>query len=234
MYEQHIIIDFEMNPVARNNKNVREALPREIVEIGAVKLNSKNEIEDRFNYYVKPEYNTAITAFITRLTGISTSDVEGAVSLRTALRMLEEWIGYSHETRIYSWSDSDLLQIQTECTYKQIDIPNNLNHWIDFQKEYSCRMGLDVSYEQMALHAAAEQFGIIMDKNHSHSALYDAEITAELLIPVLTGEYRKQADIIRSIVKKETDRELCTIGDACGAVLQQLLYKMQTQPEFAR
>lgn len=234
MYEQHIIIDFEMNPVARNSKNVREALHREIIEIGAVKVNNKNEIEDRFNCYVKPEYNTAITAFITRLTGISTSDVERAVFLRTALQMLEEWIGYSRKARIYSWSNSDLLQIQTECTYKQIDIPNNLSHWMDFQKEYPRLMGLDVSYEQMGLHAAAEQFGIIMDKNHSHSALYDAEITAELLIPVLTGEYRKQADIIRSIVKQETDHELYTLGDACGAILQQLLHKMQIQPEFAR
>ena len=234
MYEQHVIIDFEMNPVARNNKKVREVLHREIIEIGAVKLNNNNEVESQFNCYVKPEYNTAITTFITRLTGISTSDVEKAVSLRTALQMLEEWIGYAQETRIYSWSDSDLLQIETECTYKQIDIPNNLKHWIDFQKEYSRVMGLDISYEQMALHAAAEQFGIIMDKNHSHNALYDAEITAELLIPVLTGKYRKQADIIRNIVKKETDHELYTLGDACGAVLQQLLHKMQTQPEFAR
>lgn len=190
-----------MNPVARKNKKVREVLHREIIEIGAVKLNNNNEVESRFNCYVKPEYNTAITTFITRLTGISTSDVKKAVSLRTALQILEEWIGYAQETRIYSWSDSDLLQMETECTYKQIDIPNNLKHWIDFQKEYSRVLGLDISYEQMALHDlhdAAEQFGIIMDKNHSHNALYDAEITAELLIPVLTGEYRKQADIIYS------------------------------------
>lgn len=218
MYQQYIVIDFEMNPVARNNKDVREVLHREIIEIGAVKLNNNNEIEDRFNCYVKPEYNTAITAFITRLTGIETSDVEGAVLLRTALRMLEEWIGYSIETKIYSWSNSDLIQVQSECKYKQIDIPNNLQHWMDFQKEYSHLMGLDVSYEQMALRRAAEQFGIIMDSDHSHSALYDAEITAKLLIPMLTGEYRKQADIIRSIVKTENDHELCTIGDTCGAV----------------
>ena len=38
MYEQHIIVDFEMNPVAKKNSKVRKHLGNEIIEIGAVKL----------------------------------------------------------------------------------------------------------------------------------------------------------------------------------------------------
>lgn len=89
MYDYHIVIDFEMNPVAKNDKAVQSHLHREIIEIGAVKLNGKNEIGDQFKCYVRPEYNTAITIFITRLTGISTVDAEKGLSLNEALQLLD-------------------------------------------------------------------------------------------------------------------------------------------------
>ena len=47
MYDQHIILDFEMNPVSKKNKEARRGLSREIIEIGAVKLNSKYEVVDK-------------------------------------------------------------------------------------------------------------------------------------------------------------------------------------------
>ena len=218
---------------AKNNTAVRTHLQREIIEIGAVKLNRSNEIVDQFKCYVRPEYNTTIATFITRLTGISTADVEKGLSLPDAILLLDDWIDLSGKAKIYSWSNADLLQLQSECDYKQISIPDSLKDWQDFQKEYSTLMGEDVCHEQMALHRAAEQFGIVMDEKHSHSALYDAEITAELLIMFLTGEYRKQAEILRSTVKKDSGYVSFTIGDACGMVLQQLLYQFQSQPEFA-
>lgn len=38
MYEQHIIVDFEMNPISKENVEARNILYSEIIEIGAVKL----------------------------------------------------------------------------------------------------------------------------------------------------------------------------------------------------
>lgn len=54
MYDQHIILDFEMNPVSKKNAAARAELKREIIEIGAVKLNSKYEVVDRFSCFIKP------------------------------------------------------------------------------------------------------------------------------------------------------------------------------------
>lgn len=61
MYEQHIIIDFEMNPVSSKNRDVRKELRNEIIEIGAVKLDRYNRIVDRFSCLIKPQYNEEIT-----------------------------------------------------------------------------------------------------------------------------------------------------------------------------
>lgn len=54
MKTQYIILDFEMNPVAKQNKEARSRLHREIIEIGAVKLDSNHNIVDKFSCYVKP------------------------------------------------------------------------------------------------------------------------------------------------------------------------------------
>lgn len=229
---QYIVMDFEMNPVAKNNKDARIHLHREIIEIGAVKVNADNKIVDRFKCYVKPQYNCRITPFITQLTGISSFDVCAAYSFEDAIAAVESWIGYDAPAQIYSWSQSDLKQLQNECTYKQVDLPDNMNDWVDFQSLYADVMGFGDQNRQMSLHRAAEQFGIMMDEKTSHSALYDAEITAELLITVLSGEYKQQAELLHNCVLQESDKCGYSIGDTCGGILQQLLQQLNGKQDY--
>ena len=54
MYDQHIVLDFEMNPVAEENIDRRAHFYSEIIEIGAVKLNDRYESVDKFSCLVKP------------------------------------------------------------------------------------------------------------------------------------------------------------------------------------
>ena len=231
MYEQHIIVDFEMNPVAKKNSKVRKHLGNEIIEIGAVKLDNNNRIVDRFNCLIKPMYNEDISGFITRLTGIKTGNVKKSYDFETALNKFELWIGEG-KTRIYSWSDADLRQLRRECSFKKLGIPSNMRRWMDFQAVYPRVMGLDSS-QKMSLELAAQWSGVLVDKKKAHRALYDAEVTAELLIPVLTGEYKKQAAIIKST------REVCAntgfvLGDVCGDMLQQFTKRSSNEMQFAR
>lgn len=237
MKTQYIILDFEMNPVAKQNKEARSRLHREIIEIGAVKLDSDHNIVDKFSCYVKPQYNAEINPFIRNLTGISTWEVCTASYFEETIAQLEEWIGYDHATTVYSWGQTDLDQLKKECAYKQVMLPGNMSDWVDFQAVYSDAMEFTDEYGQMSLHTAAEQFGISMDEKASHSALYDAEITAELFIPVLTGEYRCQADLLHNTVLKEIDKSGFTLGDSCGAILREFLMQMDTETQelaFAR
>ena len=231
MYEQHIIVDFEMNPVAKKNGEVRKHLSNEIIEIGAVKLDSNNQVVDRFSCLIKPKYNEDIASFITGLTGIKTGSVKKAYDLKTALNKFALWIGEG-KTRIYSWSDTDLRQLQSECSFKNLSIPANMRRWMDFQVVYPRVMDLDRS-KKMSLTDAAQWYGVFVDKKKAHRALYDAEITAELVIPLLTGEYKRQAAILKP------SREVCTntvftLGDACGDVFRQFLAMSNNEVQFAR
>ena len=228
---RRIVIDLEMNPVSKGLKTVRANLSREIVEIGASMIDEQDKIVDEFHCLVKPDFNTSIVPFITNLTGITYYDVVSAASLEKALNQLERWIGYDCETFIYSWSSADLQQMTKECEYKGIHMPPNMTQWIDFQSEYYRVMELDSTCRQLSLHKAAEQFGIIMDERKSHSALYDAKITAELLIPILNGDYREQREYLRKTTAVELEDHSFTLGDACGNVLKQFLLQMQMSEE---
>lgn len=175
MYDCHIILDFEMNPVSKKNVAARAELKREIIEIGAVKLNAEYEVVDTFSYFIKPEYSAGVTDYITRLTGIRTSDVSRAANYGEALEIFNTWIG-TGKNRIYSWSNSDLRQIVMECEYKNVKFPTNITRWVDFQLLFPRLMGLNHNV-QMSLHDAANWYGAEIDCKLAHRALYDAEVT---------------------------------------------------------
>lgn len=103
MYDQHIVLDFEMNPVTKNFEEAYKLMHREIIEIGATKVNNNGEVIDTFSCFVKPEFSSDVAGYITRLTGIKTTDVYQEASLADALQSFSEWIG-AQKTRIYSWS----------------------------------------------------------------------------------------------------------------------------------
>ena len=231
MYDQHIIVDFEMNPVSKKNGEVRVHLRKEIIEIGAVKLDSHNRIIDRFSCLVKPQYNEDIVYFITSLTGIKTSNVKKAYNFESALSEFSNWIG-DGKTRMYSWSDTDLQQLREECTYKNVVFPKNMSRWVDFQVLYPRVMNLNKS-KKMSLSEATQWYGISIDKKKVHRALYDAEITAELVIPVLSGEYKKQVRLLNAYRDNDYSSSF-TLGDACNDVFRKFMSVSSNEIQFAR
>ena len=122
-----------MNPVSKKSPEPRALLRKwEIIEIGAVKLNPRYEVVDKFNIFIKPEYNSTITNYITKLTGIHISDVSDAMSFEDTLVELYAWIGEGRN-RVDSWSNTDFKQIEVECEYKNVEFPVNITRWVDFQ-----------------------------------------------------------------------------------------------------
>lgn len=228
MYSYHIVLDLEMNPVSKEHKNAYENLRQEIIEIGAVKLDEHLEIVDTFDCFVKPEFNYQITPYINKLTGIKSSSAMNAESFATALKDFEAWIENGADTRIYSWSDNDLIQLKTECEFKAVAFPKNMKRWLDFQKVFPRLMNLSNKGKHLALSEAIKYFDIEIDSKKVHSALYDAEITSKLLVPVLNGEYKQQVKCVYDFTHSY-DESMNTLGDTCGGVLKQLLEQMQAE-----
>lgn len=217
-----------MNPVSKEYKSVYQNLRQEIIEIGAVKLNKNLEIVDTFDCFVKPEFNYQVTPYINKLTGIKSSFAMNAELFETVLNNFVTWIGTDSDTRIYSWSDNDLIQLKNECNFKKITFPQNMKRWLDFQKVFPRLMNISNRGKRMALSEAIKYFDIESDPKKVHNALYDAEITSKLLVPVLNGEYKQQVNCIYDFTHL-SDESNNTLGDTCGGVLKHLLEQMQAE-----
>lgn len=113
-----------------------------------------------------------------------------------------------------------------------MDVPTNMHRWMDFQVVYPRVMVLDRS-KKMSLADAAQWYGVFVDKRRAHRALYDAEITAELVIPVLTGEYKKQVTVLKTS-RDSKENSGYTIGDACGDIFRQFMTMTNNELQFAR
>ncbi len=188
---QHIFVDFEMNPILnaqirtrikKFKKSAKPATSNEIIQIGAVRLDSDYNVRDSFCCLVKPEYNT-IESHIKNLTGISDSMVKGADMLNVAFGNFQRWIG-DDETRIYAWSDADELQFKNECLmkgiFKEAPLPFQ-RKWMNFQRVYARILGVgEKTQYQLSLMNALDMAGIPFD-GVQHNALDDAKNCAELL-----------------------------------------------------
>ena len=224
MYDFHIILDLEMNPVSNDNRAAFKSLRKETIEIGAVKLDKDFNIIDKFNIFIKPQYNHQVTPYITKLTGIVSPDTMKAPYFEEAFGEFVNWIGNTGRIRVYSWSDNDLHQFKNECSFKGVKFPDNMKRWLDVQRVFPRMMGLYNDRRQIALKEAVQYFNIQIDTKKVHNALYDSELTTELLVYLLNGEYKKQVECMNSFTRSEPGSN--TIGDLFGGELAELLKQL--------
>ena len=221
MYDTHIFLDFEMNPIPREFREERSICRNEIVEIGAVKLDRDYRLTDRYSRFVKPRYGP-IASRITQITGITDADVAQAPSFEEAMEDFAAWIG-AGRGRIYSWSMSDPRQLWDESWLKEYPLPWQLNQrWMDFQAVYTRLIGLSQPLSlKNAVGAANYRF-----EGEAHRAVHDAENSASLLTLVKEGRLKEQADAVWAALHPEHSGASLA-GTASGDKLQALLERME-------
>jgi len=173
-----IFIDLEMTYLSKKQRKLNPAYVNEIIEIGAVKLDEENTIVDAYKKYVCPEISTEITEYITRLTGITTEMVTGQPYIKDVIADFADWCGDDY--MVYAWSDHDLVQVQKELEFKEIEAPEKVKwlmaHWADFQKEFGELVHIKRSIKLSdAIDLIGEDFF-----GKAHDALTDAYNTAML------------------------------------------------------
>lgn len=210
---EHIFLDFEMNPIPRENTEARAVVLSEIIEIGAVRLDENYQLTDRFSLHVRPVLNV-VQPNITALTGITQADVEEAPPLEEALHQFTDWIG-EKPVRIYSWSNTDEKQLLRECRLKEIELPRQFRRWMDFQRIYTRLLGLSrrspLSLKN-ALGASESDF-----EGSQHSAVADAENSASLLTLVKDREaFAERTKVVLELMGKAPAPAGTTLGDLFG------------------
>lgn len=208
---KHVVVDLEMNPVSREFREVRRKLNEEVIEIGAVRLDENFQQEAEFQCYVKPEYGP-IKKHITSLTGITQAMVADKKTYAACFQDFVDWVG-EEETKIYSWSMSDIKQLRSECRYKLPDFDIGwLNaRWGDLQQEFDDRLGLHNSLAlKHALGAMDHKF-----EGTQHTALADAINTSAIL--TLMQDDAKFKETMKPVLEilQPKDDLASSIGDLC-------------------
>lgn len=173
----YIIFDLEWNN-AYNYKTKKGI--NEIIEIGALKLNSNLEVVDSFKQLIKPRLSRKLGSRFKKLTHITIEEIrEKGVDFNDAFNDFSRWCG-NDDNVFLSWSNSDLhTLISNFKKFKGTSTIEFMKKYADAQKYcMSFIEGLPDNMNQIGLTNCAEAFGINIDDISFHRALDDCYVTA--------------------------------------------------------
>ena len=134
-----MIWKWNQSPLGKKDKNQR--IPFEIIEIGAVKLNSDRQQTDSFHRIIRPQVYTWIHDSIHEVTHIDYKDLLDGVTFPQAAREFLEWCGTDYV--FCTWGNQDLTELQRNLKYYDMLclLPGPV-YYYDAQKLFSCSMNI--------------------------------------------------------------------------------------------
>ncbi|MBQ2391338.1 MAG: exonuclease domain-containing protein [Clostridia bacterium] len=172
-----IIFDLEWNS-AEDKKNKR--FVNEIIEIGAVMLDSRFCEISSFSQVIKPSLSTKLNKYVKNLTHISEEELSTAPKFSQVIAEFSAWCKCSQSVFL-TWSNADLYALTDNySTFLNKDRIEFITRWCDLQK-YASRFIKRDNKNQISLSVAAEYFGIDTSNFEFHRALDDSRACAEIL-----------------------------------------------------
>lgn len=178
----YLIFDLEWNNTFGRDVNMNE-----IIEMGAVLLDSDLAELGRFSTFVRPRIARKLNSRTKKLTHISNEDIQNGVPLKRAIEDLKEFIG-PEETTALSWGDTDLRVLIENLKYffHTERIPF-LDNYLDLQLYYHSQTNRPMN-QQASLAHAAESLNIDPEKYALHRALDDSLLSADCFRSIFSGE----------------------------------------------
>ena len=175
----YIILDLEWDAAFCKLKN---RFVNQIIQIGAVKLDSNFSVVDRFNQLVRSSLSPNLTKRFTELTGISDDDMLNGLPLKQAVINYNSWVG--EDTVTVTWSNSDLYAIiDNTNTFLKDGLTFKIEKYADLQsyvQNYLRGLGIEI-VNQISLSDAAQKLDISTDNFDLHTALDDSQLTEDIL-----------------------------------------------------
>ena len=175
----YIVLDLEWNQSPSGKEDSVEHLPFEIIEIGAVKLDSQFREVDSFHCLVKPAVYQELHFKITEVTHMDMNELEQeGESFPKAMESFLSWCG-GEPIRFCTWGSMDLTELQRNIVYHGLEnpFPRPLLY-LDIQKLYSLQYGDGKT--RLSLDMAVKQQGM-EEEGPFHRALEDACYTGRIL-----------------------------------------------------
>ena len=175
---EYIIFDLEFNQGfdRKLNKTIsNEKCPFEILQIGAVKLDSDLDMIDTFNTFIKPNIYKEIHPFIKKMTNITNEDVKNAPNFCEAFNMFKSFMG-NEKNILCVWGNGDLKELYRNIKYYNLSTENLSNTYINVQHHASIYFN-NPTGKSIGLQNAITLLELNQDKSY-HNALNDAYYTS--------------------------------------------------------
>ncbi|HMO38322.1 MAG TPA: 3'-5' exonuclease [Saprospiraceae bacterium] len=92
------------------------SLVQEIIEIGAVRINSYGEVEGTFNSFIRPKLNPRLSVFCQELTSIRQEDVDRARTFPAVVEDFQDWAEiFDEDYLLCSWGSFDKKMLINDC-----------------------------------------------------------------------------------------------------------------------
>ena len=173
----YIVMDMEWNQPWPGSPSSKKVLPvnirGEIIQIGAVRINEEQFVEDEFQIMIKPKYYRHLNRRVSKLTGIKEAKLrEEGVSFPEAIELFRRWCGEDIVFLTWGFDDIGILRENLRLFGLEEDWTER---WFNAQMIFNAQT--DGSTSQKALKTAMEMFSIEATRP-AHDALGDAYHTA--------------------------------------------------------
>lgn len=112
----YIILDLEWNQGNEQREKQLKELPFEIIEIGAVKLNSRMEICDSFHELIRPQVYKEMHYMTKKLLQLDMDELQDGRAFPEVIRGFLAWCG-TEEFMFGTWGPQDLTELQRNMKY---------------------------------------------------------------------------------------------------------------------
>lgn len=172
----YIILDLEWNQADDLKTKLESELMFEIIEIGAIKLNSERQEIGRFHELIKPQVFNRMNQVTGELIHISMKELQNGRNFDEVVRDFLSWCGSDYI--FCTWGSLDLTELQKNMDYYRLpSLSQNPMRYYDVQKLFS--IAYEDKKKRRTLQYAVE-FLNINEEVPFHRADADAVYTAEI------------------------------------------------------
>ena len=204
----YIVLDLEWNQSSSGEEEVVKVLPFEIIEIGAIKLNSNKKMIDEFSELIKPQVYHEMHHITRKLIHLQMEQLEQG---HVFTEVSEEFWNWCGEDYIFcTWGSLDLVELQRNLRYYGLNpMAEGPFRFLDVQKLFS------IAYEDKKSRRTLEHaidFLHIEKDSPFHRAFSDAYYTAKILAEIPCDVMKNYSfDVFH--LPKDKDAEIQVIFD---------------------
>ncbi len=172
----YIVLDLEWNQAVTEKVRIVPTIPLylegEVIQVGAVRLNSAFGVDDTLKLNIRPQRYTQINPIVTKLTGITQEQMDAGIDFVQAMEALREWCG--SKPVFITWGDDDIRILRQNLALHAME-GRWAGSWYNLQWIYSRQLG--EGRPPQSLTKVAALLGLDCEAP-AHDALNDARCTA--------------------------------------------------------